>query len=292
MNRIVVLFFCGALALQTAMGEITTFGDCESDYESCLENWKERRIEFLKSADGYLNLVGLFWLKAGENTFGSAASNDLVFPLPADAEIGSFTLHDGTVTMMVNDDADVRFKGRRVAKMSMPDDTSGAAVTVSHGDLSWVIINRAGKFAVRLRHPENPAVAAFGPIDYFPVDPHMRVTATFQAYDEPRIVNVGTVIDGLSYNPRAPGTVHFELDGNAYELEAYETRGELFLVFGDLSNRDDTYPAGRFLYADLADGDGNVILDFNIAQNPPCAFNEFSTCPVPSSRNRLKARIS
>lgn len=292
MSRFVLLLICIALVAQTARAEITTFGDCASDYESCLADWKERRVEFLKSENGYLNLVGLFWLKVGENTFGSGASNDFVFPAPAEAEIGSFTLQDGAVTMTVQEGADVRFKGRRVAQMSLPDDTTGAPVTVSHGELSWTIINRAGSYAVRLRHPQNPAVATFGPIEYFPVDSKMRIRARFHAYDEPKVVNVGTVIDGLSYKPHAPGTVKFEIDGAAYELEAYETRGELFFVFGDLSNRDDTYPAGRFLYADLADKEGNVILDFNIAQNPPCAFNEYSTCPVPSSRNRLKTRIT
>lgn len=292
MSRFVLLLCCVALTAQSARAEITILGECDSDYESCLADWKQRRVEFLKSEDGYLNLVGLFWLKTGESSFGSSDVNDVVFPLPADAEIGSFALQDGLVTMTVREDADVRFEDRRVAQMSMPDDTTGAPVTVSHGDLSWTIINRAGKFAVRLRHPQKPGIAAFGPIEYFPVNSNMRVTARFHAYDEARVVNVGTVVDGLSYKPRAPGTVTFELDGKAYELEAYEARGELFFVFGDLSNRDETYPAGRFLYADPADEDGNVILDFNIAQNPPCAFNEYSTCPVPSSRNRLKTRIT
>ena len=292
MIRLAILAGIALLAVTPVGAEVTTLGECGPDYPACVQQWQQRRVDFLKGEDGYLNLVGLYWLRPGDSSFGSAADNDLVFPAPAAASVGTFHLDEDGVSMSIAGDADVRFAGRRVSRMDLPADTTGERVNIHHGTMSWTIINRAGKYAVRLRNLANPAIAAFGPIERYPIDENFRITARFEPYDEPRTVNVSTVIDGLSYNPTAPGTVRFRAGGAEHELEVYETRGEIFIVFGDLSNRDETYPAGRFLYADMPDSDGNVVLDFNIAQNPPCAFNEFSTCPLPSPRNRLKTRIA
>ena len=152
-------------------------------------------------------------------------------------------------------------------------------------------MQRDDRFAVRLRDFEHPFLATFGPLPYFDIDPTFRVTAVLRPYDAPRVVNVGTVIEGLGYHPTSPGTVEFEIAGERYDLEAYESGERLFFVFGDATNRDDTYGAGRFLYADAPDENGETTLDFNLAYSPPCAFNDFSTCPVASPRNRLPIRV-
>ena len=117
------------------------------------------------------------------------------------------------------------------------------------------------------------------------------MTARLERYAEPRVVSVSTVIDGLPYRPASPGVVVFELGGQSFELEAYESGDRLFFVFGDLTSGRGTYGAGRFLYADAPGEDGLTVLDFNKAYNPPCAFNDFSTCPVASPRNRVRIRI-
>ena len=152
-------------------------------------------------------------------------------------------------------------------------------------------MERDGRYAVRLRDFEHPFVATFGPLPYFDIEPSLRVQATLHRYEEPRTANVGTVIEGLGYHPQTPGVVRFELGGQTYELEAYESGEKLFFVFGDTTNRDDTYGAGRFLYSDAPGVDGLTVMDFNKAYSPPCAFNDFSTCPVASPRNRLPIRI-
>jgi uncharacterized protein (DUF1684 family) len=112
-------------------------------------------------------------------------------------------------------------------------------------------------------------------------------------YDEPRTITVDTVIEGFQQFPVSPGVLEFELDGKTYELEAQSSaNNRLFIVFGDETNRGETYGAGRFIYADDPGEDGGeTILDFNKAYSPPCAFNDFSTCPVASPRNRLAVRI-
>jgi uncharacterized protein (DUF1684 family) len=157
--------------------------------------------------------------------------------------------------------------------------------------LAWTVVKRDGRFALRVRDFEHPFVATFGPLPYFDIDPTLRLTANLRRYDEPRIANVGTVIEGLGYHPESPGIVAFDIGNETYELEAYTSGDRLFFVFGDESNRNDTYGAGRFLYADAPGDEGHTVLDFNLAYSPPCAFNDFSTCPVASPRNRLSLRI-
>jgi len=269
----------------------TAIGHCAERYEQCLSDWKAKRLEFLKGEDGYLNLAGLFWLKEGPNTFGSDPSNNLVFPGKPGKNLGTFTLRDDLVTMSVNENYDVLITGRRVGRAVMRDDTSGDPIVASHGSLSWIIIRRDNQFAVRLRDFEHPSLQNFPPIDSYPVNEDYRINATLHPYPEPRIIRVDTVIAGLDYNPWSPGVVRFELDGAAYELEAYDAGSELFMVFGDRTSGRETYPAGRFLYARKPDKGGEFTLDFNTAHNPPCAFNEFATCPIASARNRLPVRI-
>jgi uncharacterized protein (DUF1684 family) len=154
-----------------------------------------------------------------------------------------------------------------------------------------MIIRRDNQFAVRLRDFEHPSLQNFPPIDSYPVDRKYRISATLHRYAEPRIIRVDTVIAGLDYKPWSPGVVRFELDGESYELEVYDAGSELFIVFGDRTSGRETYPAGRFLYARKPGEGATFTVDFNTAHNPPCAFNEFATCPIASARNRLPVRI-
>jgi len=278
--------------IATSNADITTLDACKDDYGQCLQRWKDDRLSFLKSEAGYLNLAGLFWLKEGRNTFGSAADNDLVFPAGAESFIGTFELHDGEVRLNVNPDLDVRHLNRRVQQVLMAGDTVKTPIVARQGRYAWSVINRDGKFAVRLRDFDSPVLLEFPPIEYFPANSAYRVSAILRPYDTPRVVQVGTVIEGLNYNPWSPGVVEFEVDGQTYDLEAYDAGDELFFVFGDRTTGRETYPAGRFLYAKKPGADGVLELDFNTAQSPPCAYNDFATCPIASPRNRIAARIA
>jgi len=254
-------------------------------------DWRQWRIEQLKLPSGYLNQIGLYWTEPGSYSFGSAASNDIVFGGDAAAQIGVFTVDESGVSMTVLMDVDVRSKGEFIEEMSIPADTTGQEVMVTHRALAWTVVERVGRYGIRLRDFEHPFVESFGPLPYFEIDHSLRVKAKLRRYDEPRIANVGTVIDGLGYHPESPGLVEFEIDGESHTLEAYASGERLFHVFGDQTNRDDTYGAGRFLYSTVPGEDGMTVLDFNKSYSPPCAFNDFSTCPVASPRNRLPIRI-
>jgi uncharacterized protein (DUF1684 family) len=260
-------------------------------YEADILAWRAERLARLKGPDGFLNLAGLFWLENGATRIGSAPDNDVVFPAYAARYIGTLHTTDAGVELAAEPGVDVRYEGVPVRSILISDDTTDIPISIMHRSFAWTIIKRDGRFALRLRDFENPAIAAFPPIDYFPVDPAFRVTGILQRYDEPRIANVDTVIEGLGYHPESPGIVEFEIGGETQTLEAYASGDQLFFVFGDATTGRETYPAGRFLYADAPGADGKTLMDFNRAYNPPCAFNDFATCPVASPRNRMAARI-
>lgn len=260
-------------------------------YEAEVLQWRVERLERLEGPDGYLNLAGLFWLSEGSSRIGSAADNDIVFPAYAAPYIGEIQTSADGVTLFAEPGVDVRYEDVAVKSLLISDDTTANPVTIMHRSFAWTVIKRDGRFALRLRDFEHPAIAAFPPIDYFPIDLALRVSAVLKRFDKPRVLNVETVIEGLGYRPESPGTVEFEIDGETYELEAYASGDRLFFVFGDATSGRETYPAGRFLYAQVPGEDGKTILDFNRAYNPPCAFNDFATCPVASPRNRLATRI-
>ena len=276
--------------LSAACGQPTLSVDAAA-YEEQIFEWRADRLARLKAPDGYLNQVGLFWLKGGSHNIGSGPGSDVRLPRIAAANVGILDVDADGVRMRVHPGVEVFSNGRAVSSLLIADDTTASPVEVVHRSIAWAVINRDGRFAVRVRDLGLPFVETFGPLPYFPIDSALRVPATLQRFDEPRIANVGTVIEGLGYHPESPGFVHFTINGKNYELEAYAADGRLFFVFGDATNRDESYGAGRFLYAAVPGDDGLTVLDFNRAYSPPCAFNDFSTCPVASPHNRLPIRI-
>ena len=260
-------------------------------YEQEILQWRIERLANLKAPFGYLNLVGLYWLEDGTTLIGAAADNDIVFPDHAASYVGQLQVSAEGVVLSANPDADVHYEGIPVDSILISDDTTGKPVALTHGSLAWTIIKRDGRFALRLRDFEHPALDNFAPLSYYPIDPALRVSAILQPFAEPKILNVNTTIAGLGYRPESPGTLAFEVGAVMHELEAYKSGDRLFLVFADQTSGRETYPAGRFVYTSWPDDEGRTILDFNKSYNPPCAFNAFATCPVASPRNRLKTRI-
>ena len=261
-------------------------------YEAEVQEWRAGRLERLLSPTGYLTQVGLFWLQDGSYAVGSGPDNAIRLPASAADHVGDIVVREGVVRMIVADGVEVTYQEFPVDEIELPADTSGDFVLLEHGSIAWSVIERGGRLAVRVRDVEHPWVKTFGPIPYYDIDPDYRVEAVLHPYAEPRKITVNTVIEGFTQNPVAPGTVTFSLDGVEYELEpTLSGSGRLFFVFGDQTNRDETYGAGRYLYADMPGEDGRFLLDFNLAYSPPCAFNDFSTCPVASPRNRLPIRV-
>ncbi len=240
---------------------------------------------------GYLTQVGLFWIEQGTYTIGAGEDNDIVLPATASPRVGELRAGSDEIRLIVESGVEVVSAEGPIAELVMPPDTSGEIVMAAHGSIAWSVIERGGKLAIRVRDFEHPWIKTFGPLPYYDVNPKWRVAATLHRYDEPRVITVNTVIEGFQQNPTSPGTATFTVDGVEYELEAQSSGEQLFFIFGDETNRGETYGAGRYLYADAPGKDGRFTLDFNKSYSPPCAFNDFSTCPLASPQNRLTVRI-
>ena len=263
-----------------------------ADYRQAMAQWHREREASLKGPDGWLNLAGLYWLDPGTNSFGSAPDNDIVLPEGrASARLGAFVLEEGNVTFQAEPEAEVFHSGEPVTRIPLVHDEAGEPTLLSHRSFGWYAIQRMERMGVRLRDYNHPFLEAFPGIESYPADLQWRVEARFHAYDEPRQLQVMTVVEGLGWDPVAPGILEFEIQGQPLSLEAYRSGDELFIIFADLTTGETTYPAGRYVDADPPGPDGTVILDFNKAYNPPCVFNEFATCPLPTRRNYLQVAI-
>ena len=263
MNQLLILL-CAGMALAAVSG-----------YQSEIAAWRSEREAKLKADGGWLTVAGLFWLHEGANRFGKADSNDIVLPDGA-AEAGVFQLHDGKVT------ATVAGQTRAVA----PD----SADVVKVGRLSLFVIKRSDKYGIRLKDPDSEYRRNFHGIQVYPADEKYRVRAKWVA--EPRMIPILNIL-GQTEESENPGYAVFHLNGKELRLyPIFEEPGakELFYIFRDLTTGKETYPAGRFFYSDLP-RNGEVVLDFNKAYNPPCAFTPYATCPLPPQENRLPVRV-
>ena len=260
-------------------------------YRAEIEQYRAKRVQELTADDGWLTVAGLFWLKPGPNTAGSADGSDIVLPSGAPARLGVFDLADRRVTFTANAGARVTADGKPVKTMLL-DTRAGDKGALAAGDLRLFAIRRGDRVGIRMRDLRSAMRTGFSGIKYFPLRAEYRVSATFTAYDRPRSIPIPNVL-GQTPQMVSPGYVTFELNGRRLRLEpVYETeaQSDLFFIFKDQTSRDATYPAGRFLHAPLPIN-GKVDLDFNRAYNPPCAFTEFATCPLPPKQNQLPVRI-
>lgn len=262
----------------------------DPEYIKEIQEWHAKRAASLKSENGWLNLAGLFRLQEGVNSFGSDAANDIVFP-KGEAFLGNFILENGQVRVEIAPKAEVWNKHEKVSQGLIFESKSNEPIVLEHQSLRWFIIQRGEQYLVRLRDLESPNVTNFKGIEIFPIDKNWRVEATLEPAEPGFQLSVVDVI-GTSSMQDSPGAFVFEIEGKPYRLYPTNAGNELFFVFGDATNGDTTYGAGRFLYAAQPDEHGKTILDFNKAYNPPCAFTAFATCPLPNEVNMLPIEVN
>lgn len=256
------------------------------EYIKEINDWHTRRIENLKRPNGWLNLVGLYWLQDGENTFGTASTNDVVFPTgKAETNMGRFVLENGNVTVYVNPGIEIKNGDEPVTEMQLENDLSGEPTILTYGTLAWFVIKRENKIGIRMRDYEAELVKTFEDIKTYPINEDWKVDAKFVPYNPPKKVSIPSIIGTVSED-ECYGKLVFEKDGQTYQLDPLG-KERLFLVFADETNGIDTYGAGRFLSVDPPDSTSHTFIDFNKAYNPPCAFTKFATCPLPTRDNHL-----
>lgn len=262
-------------------------------YKEEIREWQAGRAKGLLRDTGWLTLTGLFWLDEGESSVGSGAASQIRLPEGKTPETaGTLTRSGRSVTLTTAPGAFVTVEGNPVGTIEMKPDTSGAPTIAEVGPVQFFVIERGDRVGVRVRDREHPALTSFRGLEYFPTDPKWRVEARLEPYTPPKqipILNIVGIVEPLP----SPGALVFEIDGKEYRLDPILEEGsdELFVIFADETSGGETYGAGRYLYAQPPGPDGKTILDFNKAYNPPCAFTEFATCPLPPRQNRLLIRL-
>lgn len=262
-------------------------------YTGEVEQWKAKRLANLKGEDGWLSLVGLHWLKEGENKLGSDASSDV--PLPegkAPRVAGSIFLNGGATRIEARPDSGITSEGKPVASLELKSDADGKPTMLKLGTLTFHVIKRGDRLGVRVKDSASPERTNFRGLEYFPVDERWRVEARFEPHNPPKTIPIVNVL-GMEEDTPSPGSLVFDLNGQTYRLDALTEEGEpqFFMIFADQTSGKETYGAGRYLYAGPPDSQGRLLIDFNEAYSPPCAFTKYATCPLPPEQNKLPLRI-
>lgn len=286
--------------LLTALALSMFFFSCKSEnlepkgtpeYIAEVAQWHQKRIKRLQDENGWLTLVGLYWLKEGENTFGSNKSNNIVFPENAANQIGTITLEDSIITLKVNEGVTVTNDGNPVEEMIIIHDLTGNPTILDHGSLRWYIIKREDKVGIRLRDAESALRKEFEGIERFSINDDWELEAKFEVYNPPKTTSLPTQL-GTVVEQKSPGAAVFIVNDKEYRLDAIDTGERYWFIFADETNGKETYGAGRYLYMDKPDSLGNMTIDFNYAYNPPCVFTKYATCSFAPKQNHLRLRIT
>jgi len=268
------------------------FGISPEAVEAEVRAFREARVARLMGPAGWLSLVNKTWIGEGRTTIGADESCDVVLPAGrAPERVGSFTRVGFEVRFEAAPGVEVTSGGEAVTSVVMRSDAEPDPHRLVIGSLVIELIRRADDLAVRVRDPDSPARREFAGIPCYDVNPAFWIPARFQADTDSISIDL-VDSDGRPQKARSVGMALFEVAGTPCRLRLFEEdQGRrLFVLFADATNRDDTYGAGRFLYAPVPTS-GRVILDFNKSFNPPCAFTAFASCPLPPPENRLPLRI-
>lgn len=281
------------------------------EHAAAVQAFADARYAELAAPDSWLSVIGLHWLADGETTVGAAPDNGVVLPAKAADRVGTLIVDGHTVrwrtapgaTVTQGVDSTINLQAGSGA---IPPDVSsdpaveeaeltadageGKFVVLRHGDINWIIIRRDGRMAMRLRDNGDAAYEVFHGIERYPTDPAWRVTARWLPHE--KTVSVPNVL-GTVAEVASPAALEFWIDGRRMTLDVPggEEHGRYMLVFADATSGGETYGGGRYLWIDEPDAEGRVVLDFNLAYNPPCVWTEFATCPLPTRDNRLPVRV-
>jgi len=279
------------MAATVALSEPVPAGTNDAGYAAGILEWRQQRHERLSSEDGWLTLVGLEWLREGRNRVGSAAHIDIRLP-GGPAEWGAVILNGKEIRFIPSGVGQITVDGQPARETVLVPDTEAEPTIVRSADLSFYVIDR-GSYALRIKDRRAPTLLAFSGVENFPIDPSWRIDARFVPAETGETIEIANVL-GQSELMVVGGTIEFERDGRTHRLLGVNSAesDSLWFLFADRSSGRETYGAGRFLYSDGMPANGHLVVDFNKAYNPPCAFNDYSTCPLPPQQNRLDVAVT
>ncbi len=260
-----------------------------ADYRSSIEAWRHQYEEGLKAPQGWLSVAGLFWLHEGENRVGSDPQSDIVLPGSAPRFAATMSFNGGRAKIQPAPGVVWTINGKLSSGQELQSDVNGHPDAATLGSLSLTVIQRGTRTGVRLRDPDSAARRQFSGLHWFPIDERYRIRARWQSYNPVHKITITNIL-GMTEDDTTPGYAEFEFGGKTWRLEPTVEDNTLFFTFRDQTAGKETYPSGRFLHAEMPKN-GEVIIDFNKAYNPPCAFTSFATCPLPPKQNTIGAAI-
>ena len=272
----------------------------DSAWQSEITAWRAKRAASLQAPEGWLSLVGLDWLQEGDNSFGSGTDNRIQINAKTPAHLGVVHLEKGMLRLLAPAGGfpkELLVDGHAAAEQSLAADDSDKSSKLSIGSVTIIVINRDGRFALRVKDLQAPTRLGFHGLHWYPPNTAYRVHARWIPYNPAKVIDIPTVLGTTTHLP-APGAAEFTIDGQTVRLEPVledPKSTELFFIMRDATSKTTTYGAGRFLYSEFPDHGltqpGELWLDFNRLVNPPCAFTSYATCPLPPTQNRLTIAI-
>jgi uncharacterized protein (DUF1684 family) len=272
----------------------------DSGWQTELESWRAQRATNLQAPEGWLSLIGLDWLKDGDNTFGSDADNRIQIGAKIPAHVAVIRLTKSTLRLLPPAGGfpkDFQVDGHPAHEQDLFADDAEHPSKLTVGSITIIVINRDGRFALRIKDPQAATRTGFHGLRWYAPNPAYRVHARWIPYSTPKMLDIPTVLGTTTHSP-APGAAEFTIDGQTVRLEPVledPKATDLFFILRDATSKSSTYGAGRFLYTSLPDHGltqpGELWLDFNRLINPPCAFTPYATCPLPPQQNRLTVAI-
>ena len=253
----------------------------DPNFAASVEQWQADRVARLKADDGWLTLVGLFWIEQGVSTVGSNPGSDVPLPETLPAKVG-------TVTLKGSEALFTPAAGVPLQATALHGDATPNYEVLTLGTVSFYLIERGGRYGIRVKDTQSPARVNFAGLEWYPPDPTWAVDAKLTP--APHHVSFQTDA-GVTEEADSPGYLEFDRSGQHFKLETVAEDGELFTVIRDATSGKTTYAASRFIYSAMPDKNGMTRLDFNRAYNPPCVFTEFATCPLPPPMNRMTVAI-
>lgn len=269
----------------------------DSTWQKDTADWREAHKADLLKPDGWLALVGLEWLQPGDTSVGSAADNKIHLA-SGPTHVAILHLNEETVTLNPPAEGfppDLLVAGAPAKSQALRAEGNKDKLSprVTIGDLSMYVIRREARFALRIKDTHSPAIVGFHGLKWYAPDPSYRVTARWIPYFPQKKITLATLV-GTSYEQPVPGDAEFTLAGKTFQLEPVledPAVARLFFILRDKTSTSTTYGACRFLYTGFPsngiDKPGELVLDFNRLENPPCAYTPYSTCPLPPPGNRL-----
>src|SRR5258706_5406497 len=264
--------------------------------------WRTRHASDLQKPDSWLSLIGLEWLERVETSIGSAHDNKIHLPSTAPAHVAVLKLENNAVTLAPPNEgfpSGLQIDGApakpEALRADQDKDKFNSHVTI--GTINFYVIKRADKFALRVKDAKSPSLLEFHGLKWFELNSAYRVAAKWTPYVPAKTVSLLTLV-GTEYSEPVPGFAEFTLQGRTFRLEPVledPNNPKLFFILRDTTSTETTYPACRFLYTTFpshgVDQPGELMLDFNHLENPPCAYTPYATCPLPPAGNRLPVAL-